>query len=210
MKRFVMPLRLLSFKVLATAAATLIAFSSSSYAKVTCTEPDFSALATTFTNPAVAKSWVPDTFSFDKNSVDYYGARVNRAESETKFKFFVEGKQISGSYSAARNRLKFQLSADPGFKIHAPAYYRTCTVSTSGSSNKSTVSGEKRAFKAARSCERRFIQSYLKSAGLYNSSIDGRWGNGTANALRNAKKITRFRNMTEQKILNHLVKEAPC
>ena len=208
MKRFVMPLRLLSFTILA--AATLIAFSSSSDAKVICTEPDISMLIPTFTNRAAAKSWVPDTFSFDKNSVDYYGARVNRAESETKFKFFVEGKQISGIYSAARNRLKLQLSSDPGTKIHGPAFYRSCTVSTSGSSNKSTVSGEKRAFEAARSCERRFIQSYLKSAGLYSSSIDGKWGNATANALRNAKKITRFRNMTEQKILNHLVKEAPC
>ena len=110
----------------------------------------------------------------------------------------------------ARDRLKFLIGSKAGFKISGPAYYRSCTVSKSGSSNNSPVSSGKRAFEAASSCERRFIQSYLKSAGLYGSSIDGKWGNGTASAVRNAKTITRFRNMPEHKILNSLAKEAPC
>ena len=203
-----MPLRLTSFKILV--AATLIACSSSSYAEVRCTTPDISLLVPSFTTREAAKSWVPDTISFDKNSVYWYGARVNEAGSETEFYFFAEGTKISGSYSVARDRLKFLIGSKAGFKISGPAYYRSCTVSKSGSSNNSPVSSGKRAFEAASSCERRFIQSYLKSAGLYSSSIDGKWGNGTASAVRNAKKITRFRNMTEHKILNRLAKEAPC
>lgn len=203
-----MPLRLTSFKILV--AATLIACSSSSYAEVRCTTPDISLLVPSFTTREAAKSWVPDTISFDKNSVNWYGARVNEAGSETEFYFFAEGKKISGRYSAARGRLKLQLGSTPGFKLPGPAVYISCTVSKSGSSNNSPVSNGKRAFEAASSCERRFIQSYLKSAGLYSSSIDGKWGNGTASAIRNAKNIKRFRNMTEQKILNGLAKEAPC
>ena len=203
-----MPLRLKSFKIIV--AATLIACSSSSYAEVRCTNPDISLLVPSFTNRKAAKSWVPDTISFDKTSVNWYGARVNEAGSETEFYFFAEGKKISGSYSAARDRLKFQLGSKAGFKLPGPAFYRSCTVSKSGSSNNSPVSNGKRAFEAASSCERRFIQSYLKSAGLYGSSIDGKWGNGTASAVRNAKTITRFRNMPEHKILNSLAKEAPC
>ena len=71
----------------------LIICPSFSYAKVRCTEPDISLLVPFFTTREAAKSWVPDVISFDKNSVDWYGARLNEAGSETEFYFFVDGKK---------------------------------------------------------------------------------------------------------------------
>ena len=188
----------------------LIICPSFSYAKVRCTEPDISLLVPFFTTREAAKSWVPDVISFDKNSVDWYGARLNEAGSETEFYFFVDGKKMRGSYSAARNRLKFQLGSKAGFKLPGPVFYRSCRVSSSSGSDNAPASTAQRAFKSVSSCARRFIQSYLRSAGLYNSSIDGKWGNGTSRALRSAKTIKRFRNMPEHKILETLEKEAPC
>jgi hypothetical protein len=179
-------------------------------AKIQCSNPDIGAMSTSFVSRDAAKSWVPDEISFDTDYVDWYGRRINEASSSTEFYFFAEGRKISGKYSKARKRLLFRLGSDPGIKIHAPAYYRSCTDSKSSNSSQPTGDIEKRAFASESTCKRKYIQTYLKSAGLYYSSIDGKWGNGTKSALHKANKITRFRNMSPDKIIKTLAKEAPC
>lgn len=179
-------------------------------AKIQCSNPDITGMSTTFVSRDAAKSWVPDEISFGTDYVDWYGRRINEASSSTEFYFFAEGKKISGKYNTARNRLTFRVGSKAGIKTHAPAYYRSCTNSKSSNSSRPASDIGKRAFASESTCKRKYIQTYLKSAGLYNSSIDGKWGNGTNSALQKANKITRFRNMSPDKIIKTLSKEAPC
>jgi hypothetical protein len=179
-------------------------------AKIQCSNPDITGMSTTFVSRDAAKSWVPDEISFDTDYVDWYGRRINEASSSTEFYFFAEGKKMSGKYNTARNRLTFRVGSKAGVKIHAPAYYRSCTNSKSSNSSRPASDIGKRAFASESICKRKYIQTYLKSAGLYNSSIDGKWGNGTKSAVQKANSITRFRNMSPDKIIKTLSNEAPC
>ena len=180
------------------------------HAKVVCTNPDVSLMVPYFKNRAAAESWVPDEISFDSTSVNWYGSHVNEASSNTEFYFFAEKRKISGKYSQARNNLTFQLGSPAGIRPTGPAIYKSCTFTNASNSNPHTNFGGRQEFNTANSCQRRYIQSYLKTAGLYKSTIDGKWGKGTAAALTKANSIRRFKNKSVDQVIKILSEESPC
>lgn len=180
------------------------------HAKVVCTNPDVSLMVPSFTSRAAAESWIPDAISFDSMSVNWFGSRVNEAGSETEFYFFAHQRKISGKYSQARNTLRFQLGSPSGTRIPGPAIYRSCTFTNASEPRSNTTDNGRLEFNSATMCERRYIQSYLRTAGLYNSDIDGKWGKRTATALMKANSIGRFKNKSVDQIIKSLSKESPC
>ena len=46
------------------------------------------------------------------------------------------------------------------------------------------------------SCNKKYVQQFLKGQNLYNGAKDGMWGSGTAEGLRRAKNLSAFKNLT--------------
>ena len=83
---------------------------------------------------------------------------------------------------------------------------RYSCISTGGSSYKqSSVSSLfQQEFSKLTSCNKRYVQQFLKGQNLYNGAIDGLWGSGTAEGLRRAKNLSAFKNLTTAKMFEKL------
>ena len=90
------------------------------------------------------------------------------------------------------------------YKNVGPIHY-SC-ISTGGSSYKqSSVSNPfRQEFSKLTSCNKRYVQQFLKGQNLYNGAIDGLWGSGTAEGLRRAKNLSAFKNLTTAKMFEKL------
>ena len=97
------------------------------------------------------------------------------------------------------------------FPHRPPLIYPNCVEGGSTGSSQNSRDAVQVAFTRSSSCQRKFIQSYLKAALLYKSSIDGQWGRGTQSAIQGASKnIRRFNGDKSEDIIKALRKEAPC
>ena len=83
---------------------------------------------------------------------------------------------------------------------------RYSCISTGGSSYKqSSVSSPfQQEFNNLTSCNKKYVQQFLKGQNLYNGAIDGLWGSGTAEGLRRAKNLSAFKNLTTAKMFEKL------
>ena len=89
---------------------------------------------------------------------------------------------------------------------------RYSCISTGGSSyNKSSTSSPfRQEFSKLTSCNKRYVQQFLKGQNLYNGAIDGLWGSGTAEGLRRAKNLSAFKNLTTAKMFEKLKLNPIC
>ena len=89
---------------------------------------------------------------------------------------------------------------------------RYSCISTGGSSYKksSTSSPFRQQFNKLTSCNKKYVQQFLKGQNLYNGTIDGLWGTGTAEGLRRAKKLSAFKNLTIAKMFEKLKLNPIC
>ena len=120
-------------------------------------------------------------------------------------------------------RLTYYINIDPfsesgivyirpqsAYKNVGPIRY-SC-ISTGGSSYKksSTSSPFRQEFSKLTSCNKRYVQQFLKGQNLYNGAIDGLWGSGTAEGLRRAKNLSVFKNLTTAKMFEKLKLNPIC
>ena len=59
-------------------------------------------------------------------------------------------------------------------------------------------------------CNRRYIQQFLSGQGLYNSTIDGKWGAGTASAIQKAKNLGKLKGKSSAQIIQQLSQNPVC
>lgn len=198
-----------------TIAVLILTFTANiSFADLYCTEPKAASLSHTFASRKVADSWVSDSVTLTDTHVEYWGRRwENLSNSQNKWSFAVESRIIKFSYKPSKTRLQVNLGSAHGIKQHAPFFYHNCVDSGQSRSRTGTNTADPAqvAFQSLSLCKRKYIQSFLKSGGLYSSSIDGLWGQGTRSAVSKAnKKVARLNKNNSQQIIRKLASEAPC
>ena len=182
------------------------------FARVTCTGANIGGFSSAFSSQEAAQGWVADSVTFDEYTVNYFWNYENRIGQKHQFKFFWQKNQWTGKYNPVKKQLRISMSATQGtFRITPPLIYPNCVEGGSTGSSQNSCDAVQVAFTRSSSCQRKFIQSYLKAALLYKSSIDGQWGRGTQSAIQGASKnILRFKGDKSEDIIKALRKEAPC
>jgi len=96
------------------------------------------------------------------------------------------------------------------FKRIGPMRY-SCTSIEGSTYKKSSVSSPfRQEFIKLTSCNKRYIQQFLKGQNFYNGAIDGLWGAGTEEGLRRAKNLSVFKNLTTAKMFEKLKLNPIC
>ena len=180
-------------------------------AQITCRGANIGGFAAGFGSQSTAQSWVADSVTFDENSVHYFENHANEEGLKYKFKFYWEGMQWRGSYNPGKKMLSVKMIPTGNFKNIPALRYPDCTEGASSGSSQRQPDAVQAAFTTSSSCQRKFVQSYLRTAALYKSTIDGQWGPGTRSAIQAAsKRISRFKGDKLEDIIKALRSESPC
>lgn len=98
-----------------------------------------------------------------------------------------------------------------GVQRPQPLSYQNCEElgSASGTkrSNSNTVAA---AFKKLRTCDRKYVQQFLKGQELYSGTIDGKWGQNTHKGLVRAGKAGKLKRKTPSEIIELLSDNLVC
>ena len=186
--------------------------------------PNGYAAAFTSLNPNLSRnvqqefleSLSPSNFEVNANYVTVENSRIEVSGGDREKSFHV--RVNTNTY-----RLVYYINIDPfsgngnvyirpqsAYKNVGPIRY-SC-ISTGGSSYKqSSVSSPfRQEFNKLSSCNKKYVQQFLKGQNLYNGAIDGQWGSGTAEGLRRAKKLSAFNNLTTAKMFEKLKLNPIC
>ena len=97
------------------------------------------------------------------------------------------------------------------YKPIAPITHKNCEqVGSRSSSSNVSDNAAKAAFIKLSKCNRRYVQQFLSGQGLYKSTIDGKWGTGTALALEKAKKLGKLKGKSSTQIIQQLSQNPVC
>jgi len=108
------------------------------------------------------------------------------------------------TYSGTGNLYLTPTGPSSNYKRMGPMRY-SCTSMGGSSYKQSSVSNNfRQEFSKLTSCNKRYVQQFLKGQNLYNGAIDGLWGSGTGEGLRRAKNLSAFRNLTTAKMFEKL------
>ena len=187
-----------------------------------CSKPNMAMLARTFSSTDVAKSWFPPFIRLDDDTVRFGSSRSrwNRKYSNyssTAGRWQIHTKSTSKedfmykmSYQKPSNTLQVTWKPQGGYK-NGLTIYATCEkISGQRTSDGGTANRARSKFNSLSSCNRKYIQNFLKTAGLYNSSIDGQWGPGTAKAIRGASNLSKLRGLSSEEIIRKLSNNLIC
>ena len=171
-----------------------------------------------FVSRAAAESWFPAyiyisdqqvKFGSSRNSWfkvtsnigdDYINAAASRSSTLFKFK-----------YRKSKNNLSVKMVQGGSYRPIPPITYKNCEqLGSKSSSAQITGSLERAAYVRLSVCDRRYIQQFLSGQGLYNGSIDGIWGAGTASALERAKNLGKLRGKSVVEIIKQLSQNPVC
>ena len=142
------------------------------------------------------------------------GIEVSGGDRTSSFEGFLRGEAPSPQYkikiSSFENSGKV-LWYRSGFKPMGPVFY-TCFEKNASNQKSGSLNGsiEKREFNKLNSCNRQYVQQFLKGQGFYSSSIDGKWGSGTASAVKRAMEMPNFRNLTAEQFFDKLKNNPIC
>ena len=105
---------------------------------------------------------------------------------------------------------KVYIRPQSAYKNVGPISY-LCTLMGESSYKQSSVSSPfRKEFSKLTSCNKRYVQQFLKGQNFYNGAIDGLWGAGTAKGLRRAKNLSVFKNLTTAKMFEKLKLNPIC
>ena len=96
------------------------------------------------------------------------------------------------------------------FKRMGPMRYSCTSIEGSNYKQSSVSSPFRQEFNKLTSCNKKYVQQFLKGQNLYNGTIDGTWGAGTAEGLRRAKNLSAFKNLTTAKMFEKLKLNPIC
>ena len=162
------------------------------------------------------ESFSPGTFKINASYVTLENSQVEVSGGDREKSFHVRvntntyrlGYYINIDPFSGNGNVYIQPQSD--YKKVGPIRY-SC-ISTGGSSyNKSSTSSPfRQEFSKLTSCNKRYVQQFLKGQNLYNGAIDGLWGSGTAEGLRRAKNLSAFKNLTTAKMFEKLKLNPIC
>ena len=185
---------------------------------IICWDRNVGIAASAFVSRAAAESWFPayiyisDTqvkFGDSRNSWfnvtsnigdDYVNASATRSSTLFKFK-----------YRKSKNNLSVKMVQGGSYKPIAPITYKNCEqLGSKSSASNVSDNAAKAAYIKLSKCNRRYIQQFLTGQGLYKSTIDGKWGAGTASALQKAKKLGKLKGKSSAQIIQQLSQNLVC
>lgn len=133
-------------------------------------------------------------------TVSFQGFDMSEAPS-SQYKIKINPYENSGTVIMHRN----------GYRPMGPVFFKCFGKSASTqTANSAQGSIDRSEFKRLNSCNRRYVQQFLKGQGFYNSSIDGKWGPGTAAAVKRAMKMPKFQNLTAAQFFDKLKNNPMC
>ena len=162
------------------------------------------------------ESWLPSIFVVTPEKLmlwkDYH-IDITGGDREKRF-------QASTRSKSGRTHLAYDIKIEPYsgngmvflnpigpsdmFKRIGPMRY-SCSSIGNYNYKKSSVSNPfRQEFIKLSSCNKRYVQQFLKGQNFYNGAIDGLWGAGTEEGLRRAKNLTAFKNLTTAKMFEKL------
>ena len=113
-------------------------------------------------------------------------------------------------YQKPSNTLQVTWTPQGGYR-NGMTIYATCEkISGQRTSDGGTANRARSKFNSLSSCNRKYIQNFLKTAGLYNSSIDGQWGPGTASALHLPKNLGKLNGKSSAQMIQQLPQNPVC
>ena len=207
-----------SFLVLSLAFLSTLTLHNPAYSlSVICNERNMINVYSSFTTRAVAESWYPEVLLVDGNTVQFgagdnhwYTPHNNSLVKENTWELTSGGRLYKVKYVRKNNKLLLMMSTKGGYKQIPPATYRNCIDTSSSSSSTGTSNKAKSAFRNLSVCNRKYVQQFMKSQGLYSGSIDGQWGPSTAAGVNGAKKLSKLKNLSSEQVIAKLSDNLVC
>ncbi len=185
---------------------------------IICWERDVGIAASAFVSRAAAESWFPayiyisdEQVKFGKGRNNWFNVTSNigddyinaaASRSSTLFKF---------KYRKSKNNLSVKMVQGGSYRPIAPITYKICEqVGSKSSSSNVSDNAAKAAYVKLSKCNRRYIQQFLSGQGVYKSTIDGKWGAGTALALQKAKNLGKLKGKSSAQIIQQLAQNPVC
>ena len=196
-------------------------FISVSFAKadtIICSDRNIGIAASAFTSRAAAESWFPayiyisdDQVKFGDGRNSWFNVTSNIGDDYVNAAASISSTLFKFKYRKSKNNLSVKLVQGGSYKPIAPITYKNCEQlgSRSSSSNVSD-NAAKAAYVKLSKCNRRYIQQFLSGQGLYKSTIDGKWGAGTASALQKAKNLGKLKSKSSAQIIQQLSQNPVC
>ena len=147
---------------------------------------------------------------------------------ESKWEFFIDNRSYHTKYNMKKNMVEVRVIAaycnclhfcpplnTSSFSTHGdyslpPVTYKNCIDTSGSSSSTGTSNRTKSAFRNLSVCNRKYVQQFMKSQGLYSGSIDGQWGPSTAAGVNGAKKLSKLKNLSSEQVIAKLSDNLVC
>lgn len=165
----------------------------------------------------IVKSWIPSNFTVNTQRIKFKGfpaIKVSGGDRTVSFQGFLMTEVPSAQFKIKINPYENSGTVTmyrTGYRPMGPVFFKCFGKSASNqTANSAQGSIERSEFKRLSSCNRRYVQQFLKGQGFYSSSIDGKWGPGTAAAVKRAMKMPKFRNLTAAQFFDTLINNPVC
>jgi len=194
---------------------------------ISCTRDDNSiaggsAGAASGGSHSIVKSWMPERIWINEDTGDFGISKYDKdalslRTSFNGYKIFARtGRSRPSSVAYAIRLRRMERSASvimsaTGFQNMGPLRYE-CSFGSAQNAAKNQTNGNTVAnyFRRMSLCDRKYVQQFLKGQGVYNSTIDGLWGKGTALALKSVKKTGKLKGLSDLETLKRLEKNPVC
>jgi len=91
-----------------------------------------------------------------------------------------------------------------------PIRYSCNSIGKTSSRRFESSNSSRQEFNKLSTCNKRYVQQFLKGQSLYSGSIDGLWGSGTSEGLEKAKQLPAFKGLSTIKIFEKLKNNPVC
>ena len=184
---------------------------------IICSDRDVGIARNAFETADGAESWFPlyiyvsdEEVKFGDNRSSWFLIDKNRGDDIVNSALAWEGTLYKLKYKKSKNTLSVKV-VDYNFVPIPPITYKKCErLGSTSLSSENLDSEAKAAFVKLSKCNRRYIQQFLSGQGLYKSTIDGKWGAGTASALQKAKKLGKLKGKSSVQIIQQLSQNPVC
>ena len=185
---------------------------------IICSDRDVGIARSAFVTAAGAESWFPlyiyvsdVQVKFGDNRYSWFLVDKNRGDDIINSALAWDGTLYKMRYKKSKNTLSVKVVGDGAYKVIPPITYKNCEqLGSKSSSSNVSDNAAKAAYIKLSKCNRRYIQQFLSGQGLYKSTIDGKWGAGTASALEKAKKLGKLKGKSSAQIIQQLSQNLVC
>jgi hypothetical protein len=185
---------------------------------IICSDRNIGIAASAFTSRAAAESWFPayiyisdDQVKFGDGRNSWFNVTSNIGDDYVNAAASISSTLFKFKYRKSKNNLSVKLVQGGSYKPIAPITYKNCEqLGSKSSSSNVSDSAARAAYIKLSKCNRRYIQQFLSGQGLYKSTIDGKWGAGTASALQKAKNLGKLKSKSAAQIIQQLSQNLVC